>query len=182
MNTKNAKGLILPYKNITPKIDDTAFIAPSASIIGDVEIGAQSQIWYGCTARGDVNDIKIGARTNIQDGTVIHVTHGVAGTYIGDDVTVGHSAILHACTVHDKGFVGMQACVMDNAVVESYGMVAAGALVPPGKVVRSGELWIGRPAKMVRELTDEEREYIDWSAPHYVRLGEEHKKNCEEYL
>lgn len=179
MSAFKSSGLILPYKDILPKIHDTAFVAPTASIIGDVEIGEETQIWYGCTARGDVNDIKIGARTNIQDGTVIHVTHGVAGTYIGDDVTVGHSAILHACTVHDKGFVGMQACVMDNAVVESYGMVAAGALIAPGKIVKSGELWVGRPAKPVRELTQEERDYIDWSAPHYVVLGQEHKKNCE---
>lgn len=175
-------GLILPYKGIVPKIDNSAFIAPSASIIGDVEIGAETQIWYGCTVRGDVNDVKIGARTNIQDGSVIHVTHGFSGTHIGDDVTVGHNAILHACTIHDKGFVGMQACVMDGAVVESYGMVAAGALVPPGKVVKSGELWVGSPAKAVRELTQEERDYLDWSAPHYVVLGAEHKKNCEECL
>ena len=171
-------GFILPYKGIVPQISKSAFIAPTASVIGDVEIGDDTQLWYGVTARGDVNDIKIGARTNIQDGSVIHVTHGVSGTYIGDDVTVGHSAILHACTVYDKGFVGMQACVMDNAVVESYGMVAAGALVSPGKVVKSGELWVGRPARPVRELTQEERDYIDWSAPHYVKLGQEHKKNC----
>ena len=178
MTIKQPCGFILPYKGIVPKINDSAFIAPTASVIGDVEIGADSQIWYGCTVRGDVNDITIGARTNIQDGSVIHVTHGFSGTHIGDDVTVGHNAILHACTVHDKGFVGMQACVMDGAVVESYGMVAAGALVPPGKVVKSGELWVGRPAKAVRELSDDERKYIDWSAPHYVVLGAEHKKSC----
>ena len=166
---------ILPYKGISPQIHDSAFIAPSASIIGDVQIGADSNIWYNCALRGDVNDIKIGKRTNIQDGTVIHVTTDFQGTYVGDDVTVGHLAILHACTIEDFGFVGMQACVMDGAVVESYGMLAAGALLTPNKRVPSGELWAGSPAKYMRDLTDKERAYLKWSAPHYVELGREHK-------
>ena len=166
---------ILPYKGISPQIHDSAFIAPSASIIGDVQIGEDSNIWYNCTLRGDVNDIKIGKRTNIQDGTVIHVTTDFQGTYVGDDVTVGHLAILHACTIEDFGFVGMQACVMDGAVVESHGMLAAGALLTPNKRVPSGQLWAGSPAKYMRDLTDKERAYIKWSAPHYVELGKEHK-------
>ena len=166
---------ILPYKGIFPKIHDSAFIAPSASVIGDVQIGEDSNIWYNCTLRGDVNDIKIGKRTNIQDGTVIHVTTDFQGTYVGDDVTVGHLAILHACTIEDFGFVGMQACVMDGAVVESHGMLAAGALLTPNKRVPSGELWAGSPAKYMRDLTDKERAYLKWSAPHYVELGQEHK-------
>ncbi|PCI56233.1 MAG: gamma carbonic anhydrase family protein [Alphaproteobacteria bacterium] len=168
-------NFILPYKGITPQIHDSAFIAPSASIIGDVQIGEDSNIWYNCALRGDVNDIKIGKRTNIQDGTVIHVTTDFQGTYVGDDVTVGHLAILHACTIEDFGFVGMQACVMDGAVVESHGMLAAGALLTPNKRVPSGELWAGSPAKYMRDLTDKERAYIKWSAPHYVELGKEHK-------
>lgn len=170
-------NFILPYKGIYPKIHDTAFIAASASVVGDVEIGEDSNIWYNCVLRGDVNDIKIGARTNIQDGTVIHVTTNFQGTYIGNDVTVGHAAILHACTVEDFGFVGMQACVMDGAVVESRGMLAAGALLTPNKRVPSGQLWAGSPAKYMRDLTQGELDYINWSAPHYVELGREHKKS-----
>ena len=168
---------ILPYKGIMPKIHESAFIAPSASVIGDVVIGEGSNIWYNVAIRGDVHEIRIGARTNIQDGSVIHVTTDFSGTYVGDDVTVGHSAILHACTVEDFGFVGMQACVMDGAVVEGFGMLAAGALLTPGKRVPKGQLWAGRPARYMRDLTDEETAYIKWSAPHYVELGQEHKKN-----
>lgn len=168
-------NFILPYKGIMPKIHDTAFIAPSASIIGDVKIGKDSNIWYGCVLRGDVNNIKIGERTNIQDGTVIHVTTDFQGTYIGDDVTVGHNAIIHACTLEDLSFVGMGACVMDGAVVESNAMLAAGALLTPNKSIPSGELWAGSPAKYMRDLTEKELDYIKWSAPHYVELGREHK-------
>mgnify|MGYP001351767480 CR=1 FL=1 len=168
---------ILPYKEIMPKIHESVFIAPSASVIGDVEIGEQSNIWYNCVLRGDVNDIKIGKRTNIQDGTVIHVTTDFSGTYVGDDVTVGHAAILHACTVEDFGFVGMQACVMDGAVVEGHAMLAAGALLTPNKRVPKGQLWAGRPAKYMRDLTQEELDYIKWSSPHYAALGQEHKRN-----
>lgn len=168
---------IYPYKGIHPIIDDTAFIAPTASIIGDVEIGAGSNIWYNCALRGDVHHIKIGKNTNIQDGTVIHVTTDFAGTVVGDNVTVGHSAVLHACIVEDYGFVGMQSCVMDGAVVEGFGMLAAGALLTPGKRIPRGQLWSGSPAKYMRDLTEKEIEYIKWSAPHYVALGQEHKKN-----
>ena len=167
---------IYPYRGIMPKIHETAFIAPSASIIGDVEIGEGTNIWYNCVLRGDVYNIKIGKSTNIQDGTVIHTTSDFQGTYIGDGVTVGHSAILHACTVEDYGFVGMQACVMDGAVVEGMAMLAAGALLTPGKRVPKGQLWAGRPAKFMREMTEEENRYILWSAEHYRKLGQEHKE------
>ncbi|MCB1556118.1 MAG: gamma carbonic anhydrase family protein [Alphaproteobacteria bacterium] len=163
--------IILPYKNISPRIADTAFVAPNAAICGDVEIGADSGIWFSCAIRGDVNEVRIGARTNIQDGTVVHCTYKGHGTYIGDDVTVGHGAILHACTVEDFGFVGMQACVMDGSVIESHAMLAAGALLTPGKHVPTGQLWAGRPAKYMRDLTQEERDYILWSAGHYVALA-----------
>ncbi len=158
-----------------PKIHSSAFVAPSASIIGDVDIGEDSNIWYGCTLRGDVNDIKIGKRTNIQDNTVIHVTTNFSGTHVGDDVTVGHSAILHACTIENFGFVGMGACVMDGAVVEEFGMLAAGGLLTPNKRIPKGQLWAGSPAKYMRDLTEDEIAYIKWSAPHYVELGREHK-------
>lgn len=169
-------ALILPYKDKTPHIDDTAYIAPNAAVIGDVTIAADANIWYNTTLRGDVNDITIGARTNIQDGTVIHVTTNLQGTNVGSDVTVGHNAVLHACTIEDFGFVGMSACVMDGAVVEGFGMLAAGALLTPNKRVPKGQLWAGSPATYMRDLTEDEIAYIKWSAPHYVELGREHKK------
>lgn len=171
-------GLIMPWKGIHPQIATNVWIAANAAVIGDVVVGERSGIWFGCTVRGDVNEIRIGARTNIQDGTVIHVTGGGHGTYIGDDVTVGHAAILHACTVEDGGFVGMQACVMDGAVVESGAMVAAGALVTPGKRVRRGEVWAGRPAKMLRPMTPEEIDYIPISAAKYADLADTYRKQA----
>jgi carbonic anhydrase/acetyltransferase-like protein (isoleucine patch superfamily) len=167
-------AMFLPYKGITPRIGKNVYIAPNAVIAGDVEIGDDSSIWFNCTVRGDVNDIKIGARTNVQDGTVIHVSSTLQGTYIGNDVTIGHMALLHACTVEDAAFIGMMACVMDGAHVETGAMVAAGALVTPGKRVLSGQLWGGSPAKHMRDLTEEERAYIRHSAPHYVRIAKEY--------
>jgi len=160
-----------PHKGIMPKIGRNVFIAPGAHIIGDVEIGDDANIWYNCVLRGDVNNIKIGARTNIQDGTVIHVSTFGQGTFIGADVTVGHMALLHACTVEDGAFIGMGATVMDDAYVEKGGMVAAGALVTPAKRVLAGELWAGRPAKMMRALNDAEKKNIEWTAGHYVDLA-----------
>lgn len=169
--------LILPYKNKTPAIADSAFIAPNAAVAGDVVIGAESGIWFSCSIRGDVNEVRIGARTNIQDNSVIHCTYEGHGTYIGDDVTVGHSAILHACTIEDKGFVGMQACVMDGCVIERKAMLAAGALLTPGKRVPAGQLWARRPARYMRDLTQEELDYIPWSAAHYVELARDYLKS-----
>lgn len=163
--------MLHPYKDIMPCLGHKVWIAPGAHVIGDVEIGDGANIWYNCVVRGDVNDIKIGARTNIQDGTVIHVSSTLQGTYIGADVTVGHMALLHACTVEDAAFIGMQACVMDGAYVESGAMVAAGALVTPGKRIPAGQLWAGSPARFMRELTAEEKAYIPYSAKHYVELA-----------
>lgn len=167
-------GLILPYRQILPQIADTAFIAPTAAVVGDVVIGAETNVWFGCVIRGDVNEIRIGERTNIQDGTIIHVTRQKCGTYIGCDVTIGHMALLHACTLEDTCFIGMQATVMDACVVEGGAMVAAGALVTPGKRIRRGQLWAGRPAKHLRDLSAEEWEGMASTAPHYVRLGQEY--------
>lgn len=166
--------MILPYLDITPAIDQTAFIAESAHIIGKVKIGGRSSVWFNTVIRGDVHEIEIGARTNIQDGTIIHVTTGGIGTHIGDDVTIGHGAILHDCTLEDACFIGMGALVMDKAVIESGAMVAAGSLVPPGRIVKSGEVWGGRPAKFMREMTDEEKGYIGVSAQRYVELGRQY--------
>ena len=167
--------LLKPYRNIIPKIHETAFIAENAAIIGDVEIGAGTGIWYGCTLRGDVNDIKIGARTNIQDGTVIHTSLGVQGTYIGDDVTVGHMALLHACTIGSRAFIGMQSLIMDEVVVEDEAMVAAGSMVTPRKRIPKHQLWGGRPARYMRDMTPEEIEYLQISADRYAALAQEYK-------
>ena len=169
-------ALIKPFEGVTPKIAADAFIAETAVVIGAVEIGAGSSIWYGCVLRGDSNSIKFGDRSNIQDGTIIHVNHereGAVGTKttIGNDVTVGHMALLHACTLEDASFVGMKACVMDGVVVESGAMVAAGALVTPGKRVKRGELWAGSPAKLMRPLTEREVAYFTYSAQHYAELA-----------
>lgn len=167
------KALIQPYKNIWPEIADDVFVAGTASVIGDVKIGARSSIWYGVTVRGDVEEIRIGEGTNIQDGSVVHVQEGVQGTYIGNDVTIGHMAMLHACNLHDGSFVGMKACVLDGAVVETGAMVAAGALVTPGKIVRTGELWSGVPAKKLRDLRAEELVNFAYSSKHYCELAAE---------
>lgn len=169
--------IIRSYKNITPKIDGSAFIAENAVVIGDVEIGAGTGIWYGCVLRGDVNDIKIGKRTNIQDGTVIHTSLGVQGTYIGDDVTVGHMALLHACTIGNKAFIGMQSLIMDEVVVEDEAMIAAGSMVTPLKRIPKHQLWGGRPAKYMRDMTTEEIEYLQTSADRYAALAQEYKSS-----
>lgn len=165
------KPLIRDYKGATPTIADDAFIAENAVIIGNVEIGEQSSIWYGCVLRGDVECIRIGARSNIQDGTIIHVTADKFGTYIGDDVLVGHNAVIHGCTLKDGAFVGMGAIVLDGVVVETGAMVAAGALVTPGKTVKSGELWGGNPAKKMRDLTSEQRAGLKHGTDHYVDVA-----------
>jgi carbonic anhydrase/acetyltransferase-like protein (isoleucine patch superfamily) len=168
-------GLILPHKGITPTIDASCFIAPNATVIGDVVIGAGTSVWFGCVIRGDVHEIRIGARTNIQDGTIVHITGGKFGTYIGSDITIGHGAILHACTLEDGCFVGMGAVVLDGVVVETGGMVAAGAVVTPGKRVKSGELWAGNPARMMRSLKPEEIDFFPRSAENYKSLADRYR-------
>lgn len=157
-----------------PTLGCDVFVAPTASVIGDVVIGDDSNIWFGVTIRGDVHEIRIGQRTNIQDGTVIHVTRQVSGTYIGDGVTVGHMALLHACTIGNNAFIGMGAIVLDEAVVEDGAMLAAGAMLTPGKRVPSGELWAGRPAKFMRQLTPEDLAFFPVSADNYVRLAKDY--------
>ncbi|HVI87578.1 MAG TPA: gamma carbonic anhydrase family protein [Dongiaceae bacterium] len=174
-------GLIRAFGGQLPRIAADTFIAETATVIGQVEIGARSSVWYGCILRGDSNVIRIGARTNVQDGTVIHVNHereGALGTKttIGDDITIGHMALLHACTLEDGCFIGMKACVMDGVVVESGAMVAAGALVTPGKRVKRGELWAGSPAKFMRALTDKEMAYFGYSAAHYAELAASYRQ------
>ncbi|XP_044511010.1 gamma carbonic anhydrase 1, mitochondrial [Mangifera indica] len=162
-----------------PVVDKDAFVAPSASIIGDVQVGRGSSIWYGCVLRGDVNSISVGAGTNIQDNSLVHVAKSnlsgkVLPTIIGDNVTVGHSAVLHGCTVEDEAFVGMGATLLDGVVVERHGMVAAGSLVRQNTRIPSGEVWGGNPAKFLRKLTDEEISFISQSATNYSNLAQVH--------
>ncbi len=163
------------YQGITPKLADRVFHVDSAEIIGDVEIGADSSIWFHVVIRGDVNFIRIGERTNIQDGTVIHVTHKINPTVIGDDVTIGHNVTLHGCKIGDRCLIGMGAVVMDKAVVEDDAMVAAGALVTPGTNVPSGTLYTGSPARYKRHLSDREVADLKQSALNYLHYTENYQ-------
>lgn len=164
--------MLIPYKRIEPILDESVYLAPGGCIIGDVEIKKKSSIWFGAVIRGDVAPITIGECTNIQDGAVIHTSRHDGPTDIGNNVTVGHRAIIHACTIKDNAFIGMGSIIMDKSVVEEYGFVAAGAVVSPGKIVKSRELWAGVPAKKIRDLTDEDIKEIDESAIQYVKLAE----------
>lgn len=176
---------ILPYRGILPNIDKTAFIAHSAIISGDVKIGKNSGIWYGCVLRGDVTKITVGENTNIQDNCVLHGTRphhaqnktGAAGApvIIGNGVTIGHNAIIHACIIEDNAFIGMGSIIMDLARVEELGMLAAGAVLTPGKVVKTGQIWAGNPAKYFRDMTEVEKNYIKISADNYAELANEYK-------
>lgn len=169
---------IYPYFDKRPNIDKTAFIAPTAAIVGDVTIGGHSGVWFNCVLRGDVEKIVIGDYTNIQDGTVIHVNRNQLPTIIGSYVTVGHKALLHACTLQDYSFVGMGAIVMDSAIVETGGWVAAGAMVTEGKIVKAGEIWAGSPAKFFRTLTEAEQKWIAVSAGNYAKHAQEYLAIC----
>ena len=171
----------LRYKNIHPRVHQSAYVAPGAALIGDVVIGPRSSLWFGVVARGDINEIRIGERTNIQDGAIIHVSSTGQGTYIGDGVTVGHLAVIHACTLENGSFVGIKACVLDDAVVQSGAMVAAGALVTPGKVVPTGELWGGVPARYIRTLNEEEIDMIRSIPESYVELAMAYKTQKQDY-
>ena len=168
---------IRPYRDILPTLGERAYVDPAATCIGDVVLGDDVSLWPGVVVRGDVNFIRIGARTNVQDGTIVHVSHdgphaklGGFATVIGEDVTIGHKAIVHACRIGDAALIGMGAIVLDGAVVESHGFVGAGAVVPPGKTVGRGELWLGNPARKVRVLSEADIEGLYYSAQHYVRL------------
>jgi carbonic anhydrase/acetyltransferase-like protein (isoleucine patch superfamily) len=160
--------IILPFDGKTPRIAASAFLAAGTVVTGDVEIGEQSSLWFGTVVRGDVNHVRIGRRTNVQDQSMVHVTGGTNPTVIGDDVTVGHRAVLHGCTVHDRCLVGIGAIVLDGAVVGPDAMVGAGALVPPGMVVPPGKLVLGAPAKVKRDLTPEELAFLRTSAERYA--------------
>lgn len=167
---------IRSFEGIRPSFGERAYIDDMATIVGDVVMGDDVSIWPFCAIRGDVRHIRIGARSNVQDNTVLHVTHdglytpGGMPLLIGEDVTIGHAAILHACTVEDACLIGMGSVVLDGARIGKNSMVAAGAVVTPGKVVESGTLWAGNPARMLRRLTETEIEALYYSAKNYVRL------------
>ena len=167
---------IMALNGVTPAIDPNAFIAPGSRIIGDVRIGAESSIWYNCVLRGDVQSIRVGARTNIQDGTVVHVTTRLHPTEIGDDVLIGHLAMIHGCKLHDRSFVGLGAIVMDGCEIEPTGMLAAGAMLTPGKRIAAGEMWAGRPAKYVRDLRAEEMASHRAGVAAYVENARDHAR------
>ncbi len=166
--------MIYNYLDWEPAIDESTWIAANADIIGRVEIGSESSVWYQVVIRGDVNTIKIGARSNIQDHTVIHNSSD-APCVVGDDVTVGHRVLLHGCEIQDGCLVGMGSIVMDHAVLEKGCLLAAGSLVPEGKVLRGGYLYAGSPARERRELTDKEKAYLLKSADNYVLLAQQHR-------
>ena len=167
--------MLFPYRDVYPKISNDVFIAPNSAVIGDVVIGSESSVWFGTVIRGDVMPIRIGERTNLQDGTIVHVTGGEYEVFIGDDVLIGHRAIIHGATLKDKCFVGMAATVLDGAVVETGGIVAAGALVTPGKVVKEGELWAGSPAKLFRTVSEQEVSEFLSGAEGYRKLAQEYR-------
>lgn len=172
---------IRPYRDILPTLGERVYVDEAARVIGDVVLGDDVSIWPFTVVRGDVNYVRIGARSNLQDGTVVHVSHdgphaklGGFATVIGEDVTIGHKAIVHACRIEDACLVGMGATVLDGAVVRKHGFVGAGAVVTPGKTVGEGEMWLGSPAKFARKLSDAEIEALYYSAGHYVRLKDEY--------
>lgn len=168
---------IRPYLDRFPVLGERVYVDPAACVIGDVELDDDVSVWPFTVVRGDVNHIRIGARSNLQDGTIIHVTHegpftrpGGWPTLIGSDVTIGHGAIVHACTIEDFCLIGMGARLLDGVTVQRHGFVGAGAVVSPGKTVGEGELWLGNPARLARRLSEREIEQLHYSSGHYVRL------------
>ena len=161
----------LPFEGKYPRVHPTAFIAETAILIGDVEVGEGASIWYHCVLRGDTNYIRVGARANVQDGTIVHVNRKTFPAIIGCDVTIGHAAIIHACTLRDRAFVGMGATVLDGAVIEEGGVLGAGGLLTAGQVIGPNELWVGSPAKLRRVMSPEERAGFDRNAAEYCHLA-----------
>lgn len=161
-------ALVLTYGGITPRLERDVFVAPNATLIGDVELGDEASVWFGCVLRGDIGSIRVGARTNVQDLVCMHLTDGVSVTVIGEDVTIGHGAILHGCTVGDRCLIGMGSILLDNAVIGEGSLVAAGSLVPPRFVAPPRSLIRGNPAKIIREVTEDEGRLGIIGAEHYV--------------
>lgn len=166
------QSTVLPFKGIEPKLAKGVFVASGAVVIGDVELGVDSNVWFNTVIRGDVNRIRIGERTNIQDNTTVHVTSGTGPTSIGSDVTIGHNCVIHACTIGDFSLIGMGSIILDGAVIESHCFIAAGSVVTPGKVMPSGMMCMGSPAQPVRQLNDAELGFLKQSARDYVRTAQ----------
>ena len=164
-------GPLWALDGAAPRIAADAWVAPTAAVIGDVELGPGVSIWWHCVLRGDLMPIRIGAGSNIQDGSILHVAAGKFACLIGQNVTVGHACIVHACTLEDRAFVGMGATVLDGAVIEEGGMLAAAGLLTPGKRIGRNELWAGAPAKLMRVMSADERAHWDATAPHYQALA-----------
>jgi len=175
-------GAVRSFKGMTPNLGKQVFVDDSAVVIGDVMLGDDVSVWPNTVIRGDMHSIKIGDRCSIQDGSILHITHasdynpGGFPLTLGSDVTVGHMAMLHGCTIGNEVLIGMQAMVMDGAVVEDKVVIGAGTLVPPGKVLESGHLYVGRPAKQVRPLTEKELSYFKYTAANYVKLKNDYLK------
>ena len=172
-------GLLYSFEGKVPQVHPGAWIAPTAVLIGDVRVGPGANIWFNCVLRGDTNPIIIGARSNIQDGTIIHVDHGENFTEVGEDVTVGHLAIIHACKLRDRAFVGMGATVMDGAVIEAGGMLGARGLLGPRKTIGRCELWTGSPARLVRVMDAAEQAGWGQTVPHYLALSGRFRDSSE---
>ena len=177
---------IRDFEGHSPIISDSAFVDSMALVIGDVHLGDGASVWPMCVLRGDINRIRVGSNTNIQDGTIIHVNHASEfnpegdPVIIGNDVTIGHQAVIHACTIEDRALIGMGAKVLDKAVIQSEVYVGAGSVVAPGKVLESGFLYVGTPAKKARPLTDDEIKYLAYSAEYYASLQARHRATLEE--
>lgn len=161
--------MIYEFLGKSPFFTESCFVAPSADIIGDVVFGDECSVWFNVTIRGDVNKIRFGDRTNVQDNVCIHVMNQTGPTLIGSEVTIGHGAVVHGCTVKDRVLIGMNATILDEAVIESDVIIAAGTLVPPGKTLESGYMYMGSPAKQARKLTQEEMDSIPKHAENYVK-------------
>jgi carbonic anhydrase/acetyltransferase-like protein (isoleucine patch superfamily) len=174
------RGVIRAYDGIAPRLGTGVFVAETAAVIGDVEIGDDSSIWYATTVRGDVMPIRVGARTSLQDGTVVHVTSGRFGTTIGNDCTIGHAAVIHACVVEDRCLIGMGAILLDGCVIGRGSFVGAGALVTPGTHIPPGSLVLGSPARVKRPVDARELEAIDYGARHYVELARRYLADADE--
>lgn len=168
------------YRESTPQLGQRVYVDPAASVIGAVELGDDVSVWPGAVLRGDVQRIQVGARSNIQDGAIVHVTHdgpyspGGLPCVIGAGVTIGHGAVVHACTIGDGCLIGIHATVLDGAIIGKHGFIGAGSLVAPGKVVGAGELWLGSPARFVRKLSERQIEQLHYAVEHYVRLKDEY--------
>jgi gamma-carbonic anhydrase len=170
----DARALLLQYDGHVPQVAHDAFIAPSAQLIGNIQIGFEASIWYGCILRGDVNRICVGDRSNLQDGVIVHGSPDISPTSIGSDVLVGHGALIHGCDLQNGSFIGMRAVILNTAIVETGALVAAGALVAEGSVVPRGEIWGGMPARKIGTLTTTMADKMRESVQHYVELGRKH--------